>query len=56
MELREEELKKIDQDAAWARLMAKQQFKDKPDLLKITLDEIERVRQERRAGRFIPLR
>jgi len=56
MELREEELKKIDQDAAWARLMAKQQFKEKPDLLKITLDEIERVRQERRAGRFIPLR
>jgi hypothetical protein len=54
--LSEEELKQIDQDAAWARLMAKHEFKDKPDLLKITLDEIERVRQERRAGRFKPLR
>jgi hypothetical protein len=56
MALSEEELKQIDQDVALARLMAEHEFKDKPDLLKITLDEIERVRQERRAGRFIPLR
>jgi len=56
MTLSEEELEQIDQDAAWARLMAEHVFKDKPNLLKITLDELERVRQQRRAGRFIPLR